>query len=138
MAASNKPAFVQGPPICVPVTFTSADTTTKKDIYTADATTGGRLFGVICSSDDTASVRCNIYMKVSGTSYLLGQVTVAAGAGTGTGDVASVNLMDRTKLPGLQPDGSLLVPAGGIVQVACNATMTSSKTLTLVPQAENY
>jgi hypothetical protein len=136
MAANTSPIFGLTP-IATPVTIVPADTTGKKTLYTA-GTNGGRLLSCSVASDDTAAVRVNIYLTVSGTDYSVGQVTVPIGAGTGTTDTASVNLLDATKLPFLQPDGSWLLPASAIVKVAANATVTAAKTVTFVPQALDY
>lgn len=136
MAQNTSPIFGLTP-ISTPVTIVNGDTTTKKTVYTAGSN-GGRLLAIAASTDDTTAVRCNIYVTVSGTDYTLGQVTVPIGAGTGTGDAPSVNLLDATKLPFLASDGSLLLPASAIVKVAANATVTSGKTVYLTGIALDY
>ncbi|HLA15266.1 MAG TPA: hypothetical protein VJZ72_00070 [Candidatus Limnocylindrales bacterium] len=136
MAQNTAPIFGLTP-ISTPVTIVPADTTGKKTLYTAGAN-GGRLLSCAVASDDTAAVRVNIYVTVSAIDYNIGQVTVPIGAGTGTTDAPSVNLLDGTKLPFLDADGSILLPAGAIVKVAANATITAAKTVWFTPVALDY
>jgi hypothetical protein len=100
MTANTSPIFGLTP-ISTPVTIVPGDTTTAKTLYTAGAN-GGRLLSCSVASDDTSAVRVNVSVTVSATSYVVGQVTVPIGAGTGTTDTASVNLLDATKLPFLR------------------------------------
>lgn len=136
MAQNTSPIFGLTP-ISTPVTIVNADSTNKKTVYTAGSN-GGRLLSIAAATDDTTAVRCNIYLTVSGTDYNLGQVTVPIGAGTGTTDTASVNLLDATKLPFLASDGSLVLPASAIIKVAANAAVTSGKTVYLSGLALDY
>lgn len=136
MTQNTAPIFGLTPQIDA-VTIVPGDTTTKKTLYTAGAN-GGRCLSIAASSDDTAAVRANIYVNHGGTDYAVGQVTIPIGAGTGTTDAPSVNLLDASKLPFLQPDGSLLLESGDIVKVAASATITAAKTVTLVSTGLDY
>lgn len=119
------------------VTVVNADGTNKKTVHTG-GTDGTRVLSVSVTSDDTAAVRLNVYITSGGTDYQIGQVTIPIGAGTGTSDTASVNLLDATKMPFLQSDGSLLLENGSVLKVAANSAVTAAKTVTLVSYALDY
>ena len=126
MAANTSPIFEIKPSIFTPVTFTSADTTTKKTIVTF-TTEGSRIDTIMCSTDDTATVNLAFYLGIGGTDYYIGNVNLPIGAGYTT--VARVDAM-TTLSPTLR---YLAAETGATLKVNCVATMTAAKTTTVVP-----
>lgn len=125
MAANTNPIF-EKLPNGAGLQFTSADTTTKKTLITADATNGSRIDALNISSTDTATVVLNFYVSIGGTDYFRGSVTVVTL--TGTAGAATVDAM-----PTLAATlGYIPLPASAIFKVACNATMTALKTVDIV------
>jgi len=107
------------------VTFTSADTTVAKNIFTAP---GGpwRVNAINITSDDTATINLDIFVRSGATNYLLGSVTVPAGSGkAGVAPVEFFAAIMPTSEAGIDLTG-----AQGL-QAACEATMTAAKTCTV-------
>lgn len=136
MAANTEPIFVKTPNN-KGQTWTNSDTApTTKDVVVA-ATDGTLVTAVSAASTDTSDRDFHLYYNDGTTDYLLGTVTVTAGAGN-TGSVAALNLLDLSKCPALNPDGSLFLKTGEKLRAANVATVTSAKTITLIGLAANY
>ena len=67
MAANTSPIFVVDVQTAA-VTIVNADGTNKKTLVTANATNGSRVLSVTATSDDTAVVDLDLFVKISGTS----------------------------------------------------------------------
>jgi len=123
MAAGVEPIFettIQSPG----VTFTSADTTTKKTLLTAGAA-GARIDRIQVCTDDTVAVNLAFYISISGTDYYIGNVNVPIGSGYTT-----VAIVDA--IPTLSPTlGYITLQASALLKVNCVATMTAAKTTTV-------
>jgi hypothetical protein len=130
MAANTEPRFALAPNLAE-TTFTSADTTAAKTIWTPDATEGGKLTAIACGTDDTADVNMKVFINDGSTDYLVGVVNVPAGSGQ-DGSTPTVNLLDPVMLPFLDALGQLALPGGYSVKAGCLATMTAAKTTTVV------
>lgn len=126
-------------------TLTSSNTTAWVTVYTSPATGDGGddalLKGLQAVSDDTAAINCRVGVDIGGTVYQLGTVNIPAASGT-NGTTAAVDLINMTSMPGLPLDANgkryLPLAAGNIVKVACLATMTAAKTLTVNAIVEEY
>ena len=130
MAANTTPIF-EAAPIASGLQFTSADTTTKKNLRTG-STNGDRIDGIYCSTNDTAAVNLNFYINDGSTDFYIGVVNVPIGSGYTT--VSRVDAM-ATLAPLL---GYLALPSGYILKVSCLATMTAAKTTDIVAAGGTY
>ncbi len=139
MAANTSPIFGLTPKT-QGTNFTNGTGTTKTTIYTAGAN-GARVLSVGAVTSDTSPNDVNLYLQVggSGTVYNLGGKRVPAGSGDVVASTtAGIQLLDVGQFPGLQPDGSLLLGAGDVVQAGVVAAVTAAKTLSIVVQALDY
>ena len=115
-------AFSETQPIAQGTSFTSADTTVAKNILTAQSTFA-RVDEIVISSDDTAAVIIDVYLRTSATNTLLGSVTVPPGAGhAGAPPVAFFGALNIANLNGIA------LTQVQSLQAACEATMTAAKT----------
>ena len=130
MAANTSPIF-ELVPTDKGVQFTSADTTTKKNVQTGGAN-GTRIDAVMCSTNDTAAVNLAFYISDGTTDFYIGNVNLPIGSGYTT--VARVDAM-ATLSPTL---GYLVLPSGYILKAACVATMTAAKTTDVVAMGGDY
>lgn len=113
------------------VTILDSDTTAKKTLVTAGAA-GCRLDSISVVSSDIAAVTLQLWATISGTDYLLAEVTIPTLSGIG--GVLPVELIDAAKLPAvanLNLSGSLFLKAGTIIKVSAKATVTAAKTVTV-------
>jgi len=119
------------------VKFVNADGTLAKTIYTAGSD-GAIIENISAHSDDTSAVIVQLAVNDGTTSFPLGEITVAIGAGTDGGTTPAVNLFDATKLGCLRTDGSLMLAAGAILEVNPKSAVTATKTLTLFPIGSDF
>ncbi len=137
MAANTSPIF----PKTVETganTFANADGTNPKTIVTAGAD-GARVFSLNAATDDTAAIDFSVYVQRdgAGTNELLGTVSVPAGAGNVSGTPA-VNLLDPSKIKGLDADGSLILGGTDLLRVAARTAVTAAKTTYVVASYGDY
>lgn len=122
------------------VALTSANTTAWVSVYTA-AANDAVVKGLAASSSDTAAINVKIGIDIGGTVYHIATVNVPIAAGT-NGVMPAVDLLSAIQLPFLPVDRNgkrvLALKAGNILKVACLATMTAAKTLTVVALTEEY
>jgi hypothetical protein len=110
MAAA--PAFIATPKNPV-VAFANADGTAFKTVMSAGAL-GSRLDALIGSNTDAAvATVMQLAIRKSSIDYVIGEVTIAAGAGT-NGATASTALLNATNIPGLgtTENGGLYLETG--------------------------
>lgn len=140
MAAGTSPIFYAVPKVAA-VQIANADGTTKKNLVTAGAN-GSLVFGIEASTTDSAANDVGLYVQIagSGTAYPIGgkRVSALSGDATTANPTAAVNILDIGQMPFLLPDGSLQLGAGDVLQVAVQAAVTSTKTLTLVAQVGDF
>lgn len=123
-------------------TFTSADTTNKKTIFTP-GTNDSDLKMINLATDDSAAVNAQIWYYDGSTSFLIATVRVTALAGT-DGATNAIDGLNSTALPFLFIDdsGKRYLPVKGnashVIQLSCKATMTSGKTLYVNAIGEDY
>lgn len=115
-------AFAETSPIASAASFTSADTTTAKNVFAAP-NTAWRCDAITAVSDDTATVVIDVFLRTVSTNTLLGSFSVPAG--TGHAGVALKEFFNDTNIA--QVNGLNLNGNQGI-QCACEATMTAGKT----------
>ena len=133
MAANTKPIFKRGI-AGGGVQFTSADTTTKKDLVvgTTVGAEGALVESITVCSDDTAAVNLAFYAHDGTTDFYIGNVNVPIGSGYTT-----ITLVDALRT--LRPDLNFLtVPAGHALKVNCVATMTAAKVVNVSWQGGPY
>lgn len=108
-----------------------ADTTTQKTVFTAGSN-GSKVTGLVLSSTDTSARDVAVSVTRSGTSYLLGTVTLPIGAGF-SGAVPAVNGLTFPGLPA-DSDGNpyLLLLSGDTLTVAALTTVTAAKVISAV------
>ena len=137
MAAGTTPIFLATVATAAS-TILPADTTTAKTIVTAGAD-GARVMALSATTDDTAPIDYSVYVQRNGagTDYLLGSVSVPAGAGN-TSAVAAVDLFDPSKLKGLDLDGTLPLGSTDVLKVAARTTITAAKTTYIVALYGDY
>jgi hypothetical protein len=115
------------------VQIVNADAQAQKTVYTAGAS-GSKVSSLIAVSSDTAARDVQISITNAGTSYPLGTVAVAIGAGNSSAANA-VNLLDPTKLIGLayDSDGNPFIHliSGDTLTVSALTTVTSGKLITV-------
>jgi hypothetical protein len=122
------------------VTFTSADTTTLKTLFTAGADDSD-LKAILACTDDTAAINLKVYVNRGGTDYLIGTVNVPLASGS-NGSAPGVDILNSAAFAGLPMDsvGKRYIPlkTGDVVKVACLATMTAAKTLYVSAFGQDY
>lgn len=131
MAANTVPIF----PVAVETAaqdFVNADGTTPQDVVTAGAE-GCLVYTLNATTDDTAAIDYSVYVQRNGagTNWLLGTVSVPAGSGNVSG-TAAVDLLDPSKLKGLDGDGNLILGGTDKLKVAPRTAVTAAKTTHVV------
>jgi hypothetical protein len=117
-----------------------ADTTTLKTLFTA-GTDDSIVKAINVQSTDTAARVVNLYVNDGTTDFLIGAVNVPLNSGN-TGAVAAIDLLGGTLLPSLPYDANgkriLPLPAGYVVKVSSQTTVTAAREITFVLMAEDY
>jgi hypothetical protein len=117
-----------------------ADTTTLKTLFTA-GTNDSVVKAINVQSTDTAARVVNLYVNDGTTDFLIGAVNVPLNSGN-TGAVAAIDMLGGTLLPSLPYDSNgkriLPMPAGYVLKVSSQTTVTSAREITVVCMAEDY
>lgn len=114
----------------------NADGTAIQQIFTAGAD-GGAITQLTATSDDTSTVIVVIGINDGTSSFTIGEVSVPAGAGT-DGATKAVNLLESTRVPLVDADGSIIMQANYILEVNAKTTVTATKTLTISGVGGDY
>ncbi len=118
-------SFTETQPIAQATTFTSADTTVAKSIEVNQGVPN-RVDEIVITSDDTAAIVVDVFLRTSATNTLLGSVTVPAGSGhAGVKPVLFFESLAFTNFNGINLTGAQSL------QAACEATMTAAKTMVI-------
>jgi len=135
MVANVDPIFLQSTknPLAAIV---NADGTTVEQVFTAGAD-GGAVTQLSATTDDTSAVTVVIGINDGTTSFIIGEVAVAAGSGT-NGAAPAVDLLQATKIPITDADGSIVLQANYILEVNAKSTVTAAKTLTIAGVGGDY
>ena len=130
MAVTATPVFIQTPKN-TQITIVNADASGQKVVCTAGAN-GSKVVALQLCSDDTSSRIIQVVIKRSGTSILVGSVSVPTLAGT-DGSAAAVNALNTTIMPGLPRDNDgqpyILLVSGDTLEIKSTTTVTAGKTV---------
>jgi len=135
---ASTPAFVATPKTPV-ASIANADGTSFKALVTG-ATNGTRVDAVsIANSDASNAYIVQVSVQKSGVDYELGEVSVAAGAGT-NGSTKSVSMLNATDLPFLAvtESGSIWLESGASLRVRSKTAVAGVNTLKFVGIAGDY
>lgn len=118
-------------------TFVNADGVAVKTLYTAGAL-GGKVQFANASSDDTVARVARLYIQRAGAGadLLLGSKSIAIGSGTGA--IASANLLDAAMIPGILEDGTIILGPSDVLRGSVEVAVTAAKTITVVVQGGDY
>lgn len=118
----------------------NADASTLKTLLTA-ANPSSRVRALQASSDDTSARVIKLWITRSAVDYLIGAVSVAAGAGN-DGTTAAVNLLSTTLMPSLPRDENgnpyINLENGDVLKASSTTTVTSAKTVHITGEAANF
>ncbi len=120
--------------------ITPTETTTLVTLYTAGSN-DAIVKAINVQSTDTAARVVQLWVNDGSTDFLIGSVNIPLRSGD-NGTAASVDLLGGTLMPSLPYDANgkriLILPAGYILKVNSQATVTADKTITFVCMAEDY
>ena len=101
MALNTTPIFSGAPIAPEPERFVTADSTNAKTIFTAASPDGSRVVGISATNTSSAASIVQLFVRISGTNYLIGVTSVAAI----TASIAGVSsLLNTTGTPWVQQD----------------------------------
>ena len=117
-----------------------ADTTALKTLFTAGSN-DAIVKAINVQSTDTAARVVQLWVNDGSTDFMIGAVNIPLRAGD-NGTAATIDLLGGTLMPSLPYDANgkrvLLLPAGYILKVNSQATVTAAKEITFVCMAEDY
>lgn len=124
------------------ITLVNATSTGLVTAYTGGAN-GSKIEMWNVSSTDTAARYLQIWFTISATSYLMTTIAIPINAGnSGTGVIASVNVMSNSSWPGLPRDSNgnpyIYIASGTTLQISVVAAVTAAKTITSCIHAGDY
>lgn len=140
MPLTSNPVFPQQPKNGK-VQIANGDASAQKTVYTAGSN-GSKIHGLFAVSTDTSARDVQISITNGGTSYPIGTVTVAIGAGN-SGSVPTQNLLpylgQLLGLP-LDSDGNpeILLNSGDTLTVSALTTVTSGKLITVTAIGSDF
>lgn len=115
----------------VAIVIQNADGTAKKSLAVAPVAAGTRIKSLHIVSDDTAPQVLQVIATIGAVDYILGEISVPAGAGT-DGATSAVNGLAGTRMPQLQTDGIakwLDVANGTTISLKSKVAVTAAKTI---------
>lgn len=117
-----------------------ADTTALKTLFTAGSN-DSVVKAINVQSTDTAARVVQLWVNDGSTDFLIGSVNIPLRSGD-NGTAATIDLLGGTLMPSLPYDANgkriLPLPAGYILKVNSQATVTAAKEITFVCMAEDY
>ncbi len=135
---SAAPAFVGT--LQTPVqSFANGDGTTVKTLVTPGLS-GCRVDTLFASNTDAAvATVLQLSIQVSAVEYVIGEVTVPAGAGT-NGSTKSVALLNPTDIPGLTytENGALYLASGALLRAKAKVSVAGGNIISVTGVAGNY
>lgn len=118
----------------------NADASTFKSLLSAGSS-GTKVFGITLQSTDTSARVVQISLYDGTTDFLIGSVTVAAGAGN-DGLTPSQPGFDPSLLASLPKDNDgnpyVLLQSGDSIRISSTTTVTSGKTINATAQAADF
>lgn len=133
MAANTDPIFPLTPKTPA-VSFIDSDGTTPKTLFAA-STDGSILVRLSGTSSDTSDVDIVITVNDGSSDFIIGEITVPIGSGTGT--VSPTNLFDPSIIV-LQNDGTYPLQAGHSILVNPKVAVTATFQVDIVGIAGDY
>jgi len=122
------------------ITLQNADGTGLKLLFTAGADDSD-VDSIIVTSNDTAARILVLYVTRGGVDYIIGTITVGAGAGT-DGFNFSLDLLNPINFQGLPINNIgkpyLRLKSGDTVKVAVTTAVTAAKTIYLSAFGQDY
>jgi hypothetical protein len=120
--------------------ITPTETTTLVTLFTAGSN-DAVVKAINVQSTDTAARVVQLWVNDGSADYLIGAVNIPLRSGD-TGTAAAVDLLGGTLMPSLPYDANgkrvLPLPAGHILKVNSQATVTAAKEITFTCMAEDY
>jgi hypothetical protein len=120
--------------------ITPTETTSLVTLYTAGSN-DAVVKAINVQSTDTAARVVQLWVNDGTTDFLIGSVNIPLRSGD-NGTAATIDLLGGTLLPSLPYDANgkrtLPLPAGYILKVNSQATVTAAKEITFVCMAEDY
>jgi hypothetical protein len=117
-----------------------ADTTALVTLFTAGSE-DSVVKAINVQSTDTAARVVQLWVNDGTTDFLIGSVNIPLRSGD-NGTAATIDLLGGTLMPSLPYDANgkriLPLPAGYILKVNSQATVTAAKEITFVCMAEDY
>lgn len=122
------------------VTIVNADGTATKTLFTAGADDSD-VDSIIVTSNDTAARILVLYVTRSAVDYILGSVTIQAGAGT-DGFNFTFDFINFINIPGLPMNNVgkqyLRLKTGDTLKVAVTTAVTAAKTIYVSAFGQDY
>jgi hypothetical protein len=111
-------------------------------VYTA-GTSGGRVYHLVASTDDTVAVNVNVYILRGGATVIpLGLVNVPLSSGNTSGVLAFRDFLVSTAIYGLPADstGKFYIPLmpNDVLRVTTLANLTAAKTCWITASGNDY
>jgi hypothetical protein len=120
--------------------ITPTETTSLVTLFTA-GTNDSVVKAINVQSTDTAARVVQLWVNDGSNDFLIGAVNIPLRAGD-NGTAAAIDLLGGTLMPSLPYDANgkrvLPLPAGYILKVNSQATVTAAKEITFVCMAEDY
>lgn len=124
----------------VAIVLQNADGTAFKSLDVAPVADGSRVKAIHITSNDTAAQVLQFCVTIGAVDYILGEVSVPAGAGTDSASV-SVSGLNATKMPALQTDGIarwLDLATGSTLKVKSKTAVTAAKTINVIAEVGDF
>ncbi|TAK84360.1 MAG: hypothetical protein EPO20_14835 [Betaproteobacteria bacterium] len=118
----------------------NADGTAFKTLGVAPVAAGTRVKALHITSDDTAAQTLQVCVTIGGVDHVLGEIAVAAGAGT-DGATNAVNGLAGTRMPGLQSDGIakfIDLATGSDLKFKSKVAVTAGKTIYIFSEVGDF
>lgn len=109
------------------VSIANADATNLKTLVTATGA-GIRISNVSATSTDTINIDLFLYLNDGTDDFLLGRITIPAGAGS-NGTEPSISVLNATYFPFLSEDLCYFLKTGYSLKVKTSTTVTATKTI---------
>lgn len=118
----------------------NADGTGLKSLGVAPPADGSRVKSLHITSDDTAAQVLQLWITIGGVDYLLGEISVPAGAGS-DGATNAVSGLSGDRMPQLQTDGLMKwidLPTGSDLKFKSKVAVTAAKTIYLLAEVGDF
>jgi hypothetical protein len=129
--ANTNPIF-ELTPFCSGSTFMNVDSTNKKTIYTAGSS-GGRIDGILISTDSASSVNLAFYINDGNNDLYIGNVYVPTSSGY-------INTAKIDGMSSLRPSSQSFIQIPNGYTLKCNAVaaVTSGSTVNVTAIGGNF